>query len=147
MRVKLAGVVMAVVLLLGAASAASAHHAFGVEFDREKCMDLHGVLTGLQWENPHAYIEVDVTDAGGQAVTWRLEMITPNALKRNGSPSADFQANMGMPIQTRSCPARQGAGENRGAVEYIKMADGLIRIVGQVVERQLMPQDLSFWDD
>jgi hypothetical protein len=146
MRVKFAGVAMAVALLLGAANAASAHHAFGVEFDGDKCMDLHGVLTGLQWENPHAYIEVDVTDASGQAVTWRLEMITPNALKRNGSPSIDFQANMGKPIQTRSCPARPGAGENRGAVEYLKMADGLIRIVGQVVERELRPQDLSFWD-
>ncbi len=146
MRVKVAGVLTAVLVLLGAASSTSAHHGFTVEFDPDKCMDLHGILTGLQWENPHAYLEVDVTDANGQVVPWRLEMITPNALKRNGSPSQDFAANMGMPIQTRSCPAREGAGENRGAAEFIKMADGLIRIVGQVVERDLAPQDLSFWD-
>ena len=58
----------------------------------------------------------------------------------------DFQVNMGKLIHTRSCLARPGAGENRGAAEYIKMADGLIRIVGQVVERDIAPQDLSFWD-
>ena len=146
MRVKVAGVLTAVLFLLGATSSTSAHHGFTVEFDPDRCMDLHGTLTGLEWENPHAYLQLDVTDASGQVVPWRLEMITPNALKRNGSPSQDFVANMGKPIQTRSCPAREGAGENRGAAEFIKMADGLIRIVGQVVERDLAPQDLSFWD-
>ena len=145
MRVKLPGVLMAV-FVLGAAVPAFAHHAFSVEFDAAKCRDLRGTLVGLLWENPHAYLQLDVTDASGQVVPWRLEMITPNALKRNGSPSQDFAANMGKPIQTRSCPAREGAGENRGAAEFIKMADGLIRIVGQVVERDIAPQDLSFWD-
>lgn len=146
MRIKLVGVLMAVVLLLGAADSTRAHHGFSVEFDPTKCMDLSGTLTGVEWENPHAYIRVDVTDASGQVVPWRLEMITPNALKRNGSPRQDFEANIGEPIQTRSCPAREGAGQNRGAAEYIKMADGLIRIVGQVVERDISPQQLSFWD-
>ena len=145
MRMKFAGLAMAVALVLSAAGSVSAHHGFTIEFDPDKCMDLHGVLTGLQWENPHAYLEVEVTDASGKAVPWRLEMITPNALKRNGSPAADFQANIGKAIQTRSCPAREGAGENRGAAEYIKMADGLIRIVGQIVE-DIAPQDLSFWN-
>ena len=53
-----------------------------------KCMDLKGTLTGVMWENPHAYLQMDVTDAGGKTVAWRLEMITPNALKRNGTTQA-----------------------------------------------------------
>ena len=145
MNAKLAGVVIAVVLLFAASNPARAHHGFTVEFDPDRCMDLHGTLTGVEWENPHAYLQVDVTDASGQVVPWRLEMITPNALRRNGSPRSDFLANIGMPIQTRSCPARPGAGQNRGAAEYIKMADGLIRIVGQVVE-DISPEQLSFWE-
>ena len=146
MRVKLAAVLMAVLLLFGAADSTRAHHGFTVEFDPNNCRDISGTLTGVQWENPHAYIDVEVKDTDGKAVTWHLEMITPNALKRNGSPMQDFQVNMGKLIHTRSCLARPGAGENRGAAEYIKMADGLIRIVGQVVERDIAPQDLSFWD-
>jgi hypothetical protein len=89
---------------------------------------------------------MDVKNADGNVVSWRLEMITPNALKRNGSTSEDFMGNMNKPMQARACPAREGAGQNRGAAEYIKLADGLIRIVGQVVERDMTPQKLSFWD-
>lgn len=146
MRVELAGVLMAMLLLLGAPHSSLAHHGFTIEFDPTKCMDLTGTLTGLEWENPHAYIRMDVKNADGTVVPWRLEMITPNALKRNGSPSEDFMSNMNKPMHARACPAREGAGQNRGAAEYIKLADGVIRIVGQVVERDMTPQKLSFWN-
>ena len=146
MKVKLAGVSMAVLLLLGAGNSALAHHGFTIEFDPTKCMDLAGTLTGLEWDNPHAYLRMDVKSADGKMVPWRLEMITPNALKRNGTTSEDFATNMNKPMHARACPAREGAGQNRGAAEYIKLADGLIRIVGQVVERDLTPQKLSFWN-
>ena len=93
MKIRFAGVVVAAWSLLGVA--ASAHHGFNVEFDGTKCMDLKGTLTGVIWENPHAYLQMDVKDAGGSTVNWRLEMITPNALKRNGTTRQDFTANMG----------------------------------------------------
>ena len=83
MRIKLAGAAVAVCSLLGLAGSASAHHGFNVEFDGSKCLDLKGTLTGVIWENPHAYLSLDVADASGKTVPWRLEMITPNALKRN----------------------------------------------------------------
>ena len=145
MRVKPAGVLMAVLLLLGAAESTLAHHGFTIEFDPTKCMDLTGTLTGVEWENPHAYVRMDVKSADGKVVPWRLEMITPNALRRNGTTSEDFATNVNKPMQARACPAREGAGQNRGAAEYIKLADGLIRIVGQVVERSLTPEKLSFY--
>lgn len=146
MKVKFVGVSMAVLLLFGAADSARAHHGFTIEFDPTKCLDLTGTLSGLEWENPHAYLRMDVKGADGQMVTWRLEMITPNALKRNGTTSEDFANNMNKPMHARACPAREGAGQNRGAAEYIKLADGLIRIVGQVVERDITPEKLSFWN-
>ena len=58
MRVRLAGPLMAVCCLLGLAVSAYAHHGFGVEFDGSKCMDLKGTLSGLVWENPHAYLQI-----------------------------------------------------------------------------------------
>jgi Family of unknown function (DUF6152) len=144
-KVKFGTVVMAALLLLGSAESMRAHHSFSVMFDRENCRDLHGTLTGVDWENPHAWLRVDVKDDSGQVVPWRLEMITPNALARNGSPRSAFTENFGKVIQTRSCLAREGAGEHVAAAEYIKMADGLIRIVGQVVE-DIGPEELSFWE-
>ena len=145
MRFKLAGVVMAVLLLWASAESPRAHHGFTIEFDPTKCMDLTGNLTGLEWDNPHAYLQMEVKAADGKVVPWRLEMITPNALKRNGTTSEDFATNMNKPMHARACPAREGAGQNRGAAEFIKLADGLIRIVGQVVERNLTPEKLSFY--
>jgi hypothetical protein len=134
---------MAACGLLGVAASASAHHGFGVEFDGSKCMDLKGTLTGLVWENPHAYVQMDAKDASGKTVTWHLEMITPNALKRNGTTRQDFEANMGMLMNARACPAKVG-GDQRGAAEYIKLADGILRIVGQIPERDMTPDKLKF---
>jgi hypothetical protein len=143
MRVTLAGVLVAVCALLGAARPADAHHGFGVEFDGSKCMDLKGTLTGVLWENPHAYVQLDVTDASGKKVAWALEMITPNALKRNGTTQQDFKENVGKEMHARACPAKIG-GDQRGAAEYIKLADGILRIVGQIPERDMTPDKLNF---
>ena len=143
MRIRLAGAVVAACCLLGLAGPASAHHGFNVEFDGTKCMDLKGTLTGVIWENPHAYLQMDVTDASGKTVGWRLEMITPNALKRNGTTRQDFTANMGKIMNARACPAKVD-GDKRGAAEYIKLDDGILRIVGQIPERGMTPDKLNF---
>jgi hypothetical protein len=143
MRVRIAGVLLAVCCLLGLAFSAFAHHGFGVEFDGSRCMDLKGTLSGLTWENPHAYLQMEVTDAAGKTTSWHLEMITPNALKRNGTTRQDFEDNMGKPMNARACPAKVN-GNERGAAEYIKLADGILRIVGQLPERDMTPDKLSF---
>jgi hypothetical protein len=142
MRVRLPSIFMAVVAVVGAAAPTFAHHGFGVEFDGSKCMDLKGTLTGIDWENPHAYLQMDVKDADGKTQAWHLEMITPNALKRNGTTRQDFLENVGKPMNARACPAK--AGDNRGAAEYIKLSDGILRIVGQLPERNMTPDKLSF---
>jgi len=143
MKVRLAVIFLATCSLLGLAVSAFAHHGFGVEFDGSKCLDLKGTLSGLTWENPHAYLQMDVTDSGGKTTSWHLEMITPNALKRNGSTRQDFESNMGKPMNARACPAKVN-GNERGAAEYIKLADGILRIVGQLPERDMTPDKLSF---
>ena len=68
MKAKLLGILMAL-FVLGAALPSFAHHGFGVEFDGSKCMDLKGTLTGLKWENPHAYFDMEVRNPDGKVVT------------------------------------------------------------------------------
>lgn len=148
MRAKLAGVLMVMCGLMVAAVPAFAHHGFSVEFDASKCMNLHGTLSGVDWENPHAYFRMDVKDADGKTNTWTMEMITPNALSRNGTTKQDFLDNMGKPMDARICPAKAGMSVHRGASEFIRMADGVFRITGQWVERArrgpLTPDKLHF---
>jgi uncharacterized protein DUF6152 len=143
MRVMVPGIFMAIVTLF-AAVPTFAHHGFGVEFDGSKCLDLKGTLSGIDWENPHAYLQMDVKDANGKSEPWHLEMITPNALKRNGTTRQDFEDNMGKPANARVCPAKITSGEKRAAAEYIKLSDGILRIVGQLPERNMTPDKLSF---
>jgi hypothetical protein len=142
MRVKPPVVLIAVFVLLGAVPA-FAHHGFGVEFDKNKCMVLKGTLTGIDWENPHAYIHMDVKDASGKTLSWSLETITPLGMKRSGTTREDFLTNMGKPMVVRACPTKEGGTEYRGAAEFLKLSDGLLRIVGQNVEG-LTPEQLHF---
>jgi Family of unknown function (DUF6152) len=143
MRVKPPVVLAAVFALIGAAVPAFAHHGFGVEFDKDKCMDLKGTLAGIDWENPHAYVHMDVKDANGKTVSWSLETITPLGMKRSGTTRDDFLNNVGKPISARACPTKAGGTQYRGTAEFLKMADGILRIVGQNVEG-LTPEQLHF---
>jgi len=86
---------------------------------------------------------MNVTEAGGKMVTWHLEMITPNALKRNGTTRQDFTASMGKSVSARACPTKAGGTPYRGTAEFIKLADGQLRVTGQNVEN-LTPAQLHF---
>jgi hypothetical protein len=63
---------------------AVAHHSFSVEYDANKPVAFSGVVTKVEWTNPHARVYVDVADAKGGVQTWNLELASPSALARNG---------------------------------------------------------------
>lgn len=72
-------------LLLVATKAALAHHSFAAEFDADKPFKLTGVVTKVEWQNPHTFFYIDVTDSATTKVTnWALEMGSPNGLMNQG---------------------------------------------------------------
>ena len=73
------------VLLLGAAAPLLAHHSFAAEFDGKQRIQLTGVVTKIEWTNPHVWFYVNVQDeATGKLINWGAEMGSPNALSRTG---------------------------------------------------------------
>jgi hypothetical protein len=70
-------------VLIAVAPVAS-HHSFSVEYDAAKPVSFAGVVTRIEWTNPHARIYVDAPDANGQTQNWNLELASPSALARNG---------------------------------------------------------------
>ena len=71
-------------LLWLAASPARAHHSFGAEYDGEKPVTVKGVVTKIEWTNPHSHFLLDVKDAKGRTVSWTFSGYTVNALYRTG---------------------------------------------------------------
>lgn len=63
---------------------AFAHHSFAAEFDVTKPIVLKGVVTRVEWTNPHARFFIDVPDQNGKITNWDLETGSPNALERAG---------------------------------------------------------------
>ena len=61
-----------------------AHHGFSVEFDETKPVTLTGVVTKMEFMNPHIYFYLDVKDANGKVVNWAFEGSPPNILSRQG---------------------------------------------------------------
>ena len=63
---------------------AFAHHSFGAEYDDSKPVNITGVVTKVDWENPHIHFYLDVKDDSGQIVHWKFEGFPPNMLRRQG---------------------------------------------------------------
>jgi len=63
----------------------AAHHSFSAEFDIKKPFKMSGVVTKVNWANPHIFIYMDVVDEQtGKTVNWAMEMANPNRLMREG---------------------------------------------------------------
>ena len=81
-------------LLLLASAPASAHHAFAVEFDAKNCADVTGVLTKVNYENPHAYLFVNVKNAAGQVEEATFQLSSTSNLRRGGATPAVLNASL-----------------------------------------------------
>lgn len=75
---------VAVPALLALSLPAMAHHSFSAEYDAKKPVTLKGVITKVEWTNPHVYFYIDVEDEGGKVTNWAFEMGPPNGLQRAG---------------------------------------------------------------
>jgi hypothetical protein len=80
----IAAILIGSAFVVGAPRPAAAHHAFEAEYDSSKVVNLTGIVTKLDWINPHAYVFLDVTDATGAVKNFRVEMGPPYALVRGG---------------------------------------------------------------
>ena len=60
------------------------HHAFSSEFDKDSPVRLEGVITRMEWINPHTWLHMTATLEDGGTEEWMLEGGTPNTLLRAG---------------------------------------------------------------
>src|SRR5687768_16922994 len=83
MRTK-TGFILAALGVLAIAVPAIAHHSWPVEYDAKKPVSVQGVVSKVEWTNPHTHFYVDVKDENGNVTTWNFEMASTLALERSG---------------------------------------------------------------
>jgi hypothetical protein len=99
---------------------ALAHHAFSKEFDDTKPVTLEGVVTRIDWENPHVYFYVDVKESDGTVVNWACETRGPSGLARRGWKRDSLK--IGDKVVVTGYRARNGAHAADG--RQVSLADG-----------------------
>ncbi len=99
---------------------ALAHHSFAVEYDVAKPVSGTGVISKVEWTNPHMRVYIDVTDEKGTATTWNLELGSPNSVVRRGWKPADLKP--GEKITFKAFGGRSVL--TRAAADSLTLSDG-----------------------
>jgi hypothetical protein len=97
-----------------------AHHSFAAEYDQKQPIMIKGVVTKLDWMNPHVYFYVDVTANDGKITHWACEAGNPNALARRGWKKDSLKAGDQVVIEA----FRAKDASNTVNARTITLADG-----------------------
>ena len=101
---------MAVVLLLTVCAApAPGHHSFTPHFDPDNMVTITGIVTGFQFQNPHSFLFVEVTNPAGATEEWNCETSAAAVLRRQGFSRQLFAAGEEVTI-TGAAARREATG-------------------------------------
>ena len=125
-RTLVVAVVSMGLFVVGSAASVWAHHAFTAEFDANRPIEFRGVVTRVEWINPHTWIHVDVTQPDGSVESWAIEGGTPTILFRRGFTKRSLPP--GSEIMVTGYQAKDGTRRANG--RDLRLPDGRLLFLG-----------------
>ena len=107
-----------------------AHHSFQAEFDAAKAVTLTGVVTKMEWTNPHAHFYLEVKGVDGEMSNWNLELASPNVLRRLGWNRDIFK--IGDTVTVFCAQAKDGS--NVASARTVTLPDGRKMSAGSMAD-------------
>ena len=116
-------VLLVLILLLAAVSTSFPHHSVTGQFDVSKSITLKGVISRVEWINPHIYVYLDVKEENGTVTTWAMETL-PTAMMRKARISKEsLMGKSGELVTVAGNPGRDAA-KRLVWISKITYADG-----------------------
>jgi Family of unknown function (DUF6152) len=113
---------LVVLASIGMADVAHAHHSLSGQFDVARSFEITGVVSKVEWVNPHTYLYVDVRQPDGALLTYKFESLPVAMMRKAGLSKQDLQAG-GKPVTIQAHPARSGV-PTLGYLLHLHLADG-----------------------
>jgi hypothetical protein len=128
MRIKSLTMVAGAMLVSVLSLPVVAHHSFAAEFDINRPIRLEGVVTRMEFSNPHSWLHIEVTTDDGEKQQWQVEGGAPNALIRRGWNRNSIPA--GIRVEVEGFQARDRA--FRASGREVRLPDGSSLFMGSV---------------
>jgi len=115
--------ILILIVLLLAVSTSFAHHSVAGQFDVTKPFTLKGVISKVDWINPHIYVHLDVKEEDGTVATWALATLPTAMMRKAGISRESLFGNPGEVVTVSVVPARDGT-KRLAWMSKITYADG-----------------------
>jgi hypothetical protein len=99
--------ILSLIATMGLTTPAVAHHSVAGQFDTKNIVELTGVISQIDWINPHTYIYVDVSNEDGSVTSWQFES-HPTAMMNKAGVTSEMIRDGGSTVKVRGIVARDG---------------------------------------
>jgi hypothetical protein len=110
---------LAALAAASAVASAHAHHSWA-RYDGDHVIVITGIITAVEWTNPHVIMRFRTNDEGVENAEWTMEMDPPTLLNRYGLRHDTI--TVGMELKITGVRARSGAPMMRAVT--LELPDG-----------------------
>jgi hypothetical protein len=113
---------LCLMLLSALSSSVSAHHSFAAAYNMQNPIEIVGRINNVRLTNPHSHFFIDVSNADGTVVQWKIEAGTPSGMIRGGY--SDKVIKTGDLVTIKGFRARDDS--NNGMLTQLITSDGTV---------------------